>query len=90
MLVASAAAVTRVGVMVHFGSGVCCLGGIEQEAVLVLVVTEGTTTRAVLETVPAVLVTVVVTFFGVLVTVGDLEVSMDVLGSWKCCTYVGL
>ena len=67
----SAAAVIKVGVIVHVGSGVFCLGGIEQEAVLVLVVIEATTTLPVLEMVATVLVTVVVTLAGVTVVVGD-------------------
>ena len=69
--VCKAAAVTRVGVIVQVGSGLDCLGGTEQEAVLVLVITDATTDLAVLEIVPRVLVTVVVTFLGVLVIVGD-------------------
>lgn len=38
-----AAAVTKVGVMVHVGSGQRCEGGIEQKAVFVVVTTTGTT-----------------------------------------------
>jgi hypothetical protein len=65
-----AAAVTKVGVMVHVGSGQRCEGGIEQWAVLVIVLTKGTTVYAVFLSV-AVFVTITVEIGGVIVTVGD-------------------
>lgn len=69
--VSSAAAVTRVGVMVQVGSTVDAFEGTVQEAVLTTVTTEIVWTTPVLRTVVPVLVTVAVTLLGVIVMMVD-------------------
>ena len=63
---------TKVGVMVQVGSGHLWDGGIEQEAVWVLVIRTGMAVTAVFLSV-AVFVTTTVETAGVMVTVGDFD-----------------
>lgn len=74
----SAAAWIRVGVMWQVGSGLHCLGGIEQLAVTTVVLLETTIVGTTLVIVSKVFVVVTVTRLGVIVFVGERVVEGSV------------